>query len=104
NTTRFLRRTRPDSVQLAYFVPYPGTPFFDELSKSGELGDLGALDWEDLGSFTGPVLPSRHMSTAEIRRARHRIAVDWQFTLTDRVMTKLKRTVGLAPAPKAAAA
>lgn len=104
NTTRFLRRTRPDSVQLAYFVPYPGTPFFDELSKSGELGDLGALDWEDLGSFTGPVLPSRHMSTAEIRRARHRIAVDWQFTLTDRVMTKLKRTVGLASAPKVAAA
>ncbi len=67
NTTRFLRRTKPDSVQLAYFVPYPGTPFFDELSKSGELGDLGKLDWEDLGSFTGPVLPSRHMSTDEIQ-------------------------------------
>jgi anaerobic magnesium-protoporphyrin IX monomethyl ester cyclase len=104
NTTKFLRRTKPDSVQLAYFVPYPGTPFFDELSKSGELGDLGKLDWEDLGSFTGPVLPSRHMTTDEIRRARHRISVDWHYTLADRVLLKLRRTIGLAPAPAAKAA
>ncbi len=104
NTTRFLRRVKPDSVQLAYFVPYPGTPLFEELAKTGELGDLGALDWEDLGSFTGPVLPSRHMSTDEIRRARHRIAVDWHYTLTDRVLLKLRRTVGLAPAPAVASA
>lgn len=104
NTTKFLRKTKPDSVQLAYFVPYPGTPFFDELSKSGELGDLGKLDWEDLGSFTGPVLPSRHMTTDEIRRARHRISVDWHYTLRDRVLLKLRRTIGLAPAPAAKAA
>lgn len=97
NTTRFLRRVKPHSVQLAYFVPYPGTPLYDELRASGELGDIAALDWEDMGSFTDPVIPSRHMSLAEIRRARARIAVDWQFTLADRLRMRLRRAVGLPP-------
>lgn len=95
NTTRFLRRVKPDSVQLAYFTPYPGTPFYESLSQSGELGDITALDWEDLGSFTGAVIPSRHMSRAAIERARHRIAVDWQFSLADRVRNRLRRLSGV---------
>jgi radical SAM superfamily enzyme YgiQ (UPF0313 family) len=34
NTTRFLRSVKPHSVQLAYFVPYPGTPLYAELAES----------------------------------------------------------------------
>jgi anaerobic magnesium-protoporphyrin IX monomethyl ester cyclase len=95
NTTQWLRRVKPDSVQLAYFVPYPGTPMYDELRQSRELGDIQTLDWDALGSFVDPVIPTRHLTRAQVRKARHRIAVDWQFTLADRVVNKIKRTVGL---------
>jgi anaerobic magnesium-protoporphyrin IX monomethyl ester cyclase len=95
NTTRWLRRVKPDSVQLAYFVPYPGTPMYEELRQSRELGDVEALDWNALGSFVDPVIPTRHLTREEVRKARHRISVDWQFTLADRVVNKVRRTVGL---------
>lgn len=95
NTSRWLRRVKPDSVQVAYFVPYPGTPLFDELRRSGELGDLERIDWESLGSFITPVLPSRHLSIDQIKQARDRMKVDWQYSLTDRIVRKLKRTAGL---------
>ena len=96
NTTKWLRRVRPDSVQFAYFVPYPGTPLFEELQASKELGDLDGIDWEDLGSFIEPVIPSRHMSIRQIVRARYRMSVDWQFTLADRIRNRLRRLFGVA--------
>ena len=98
NTTRWLRRVKPDSVQLAFFVPYPGTPLFDELRASGELGDIDRIDWEDLGAFASPVLPSRHLSIKQLQKAHQRISVDWQYSLTDRVVTKLRRMAGLQAA------
>ena len=96
HSTEWLRRVKPDSVQFGYFTPYPGTPMFEELKASGELGDIGAIDWESLTAFTGPVIPSRHLSIAELRRARERISVDWKYTLGQRVTNKLRRSVGLA--------
>ncbi len=98
NTARWLRAVRPDSVQLAYFVPYPGTPLFDELRASGELGDLDQIDWESFGSFTDPVIPTRHMSIAQVRHGRERLAVDWQFSLADRIVNKVRRLAGLRAA------
>ncbi len=95
NTTKWLRRARPDSVQIAYFTPYPGTPMFEDLRKNDELGDVEAIDWEALGAFTDPVIPSRHLSVGEIRKASHRISVDWQYTLADRIVNKLRRAVGV---------
>jgi anaerobic magnesium-protoporphyrin IX monomethyl ester cyclase len=95
NTTRWLRRVKPDSVQIGYYMPYPGTPMFEDLRRSGELGDIDTIDWEALGAFENPVIPSRHLSIREIRRARHRMAVDWQFTLADRVVRRLRRGIGL---------
>ncbi|MGH7042292.1 MAG: B12-binding domain-containing radical SAM protein, partial [Acetobacteraceae bacterium] len=70
HTTAWLRRVKPDSVQIGYYTPYPGTPMFEALKASGELGDIGAIDWESLTAFTGPVIPTRHLSIPEIRRAR----------------------------------
>lgn len=96
NTGRWLRRVKPDSVQFAYFVPYPGTPLFEELRQSGELGDLERIDWESLGSFITPVLPSRHMTVDQIRRARDHLSVSWNQTIGDRIIRKLKRTAGIA--------
>jgi radical SAM superfamily enzyme YgiQ (UPF0313 family) len=98
NTARWLRAVRPDSVQLAYFVPYPGTPLFEELRASGELGDLDRIDWESFGSFTDPVIPTRHLSIAQVRRGRERLAVDWQFSLADRIANKVRRLAGLRAA------
>jgi anaerobic magnesium-protoporphyrin IX monomethyl ester cyclase len=95
NTTLWLRKVKPDSVQLAYFVPYPGTPMFDELNRSKELGDIGAIDWEDMGSFTDPVLPTRYMTIDQIRHAKYRLSVDWKYTLADRIVNRAKKAVGL---------
>jgi anaerobic magnesium-protoporphyrin IX monomethyl ester cyclase len=95
NTSRWLRRARPDSVQLSYFVPYPGTPIYDELRASGELGDVAAMDWESLSGFDGPVIRTRHLSVDEVARARNRISVDWQYSLADRVVNRVRRIAGL---------
>jgi len=95
NTIAWLRRVKPDSVQIAYFVPYPGTPMYDELLASGELGDVGAIDWGSLGAFTDPVIPSRHLSIDQLRKARHRISVDWKYSLADRVMNRARKVAGL---------
>ncbi len=101
NSIRWLRETRPDSVQIAYFMPYPGTPIFEELRRTGELGDVEAIEWESLGAFDQPVLPTRHMSTDEVRRAHDRMSVQWRFTLADRVRHKAQRMLGLSPRPVA---
>jgi radical SAM superfamily enzyme YgiQ (UPF0313 family) len=95
NTTAWLRRVKPDSVQIGYFMPYPGTPMFDELRQSGELGDVERIEWGSLGAFSNPVIPSRHLSISQITKARHRIAVDWQYTLGDRVINRVRRMAGL---------
>ena len=96
NTTSWLRKVKPDSVQFSYFVPYPGTPLYDELRASGEFGDVAKLDWDLLGGFSDPVIPSRHLSIPQLRRARHRMSVDWRYSFADRVRNKLRRVAGLA--------
>jgi radical SAM superfamily enzyme YgiQ (UPF0313 family) len=95
NTALWLRRVKPDSVQTAFFVPYPGTPMFEELRASRELGDVAALDWEALGAFSAPVIPTRHLTIPQVIRARQRIDVDWRYTLTDRLVNRTRRLVGL---------
>ena len=78
NTRDWLRKVKPDSVQVAYFMPYPGTPYYDQLKEDGSLGDIDAIDWEDYGAFSRPVLSSYHMSIDEIQRGRQRLEIDWQ--------------------------
>jgi radical SAM superfamily enzyme YgiQ (UPF0313 family) len=95
NTAAWLRRARPDSVQIGYFIPYPGTPMYDELSASGELGDIRAIDWGSLGAFSEPVVRTRHLSIEQVRKARYRLSVDWRYTLTDRIINRLRRMAGL---------
>ncbi|MDA0661625.1 MAG: radical SAM protein [Proteobacteria bacterium] len=93
NTRDWLRKVRTDSVQMAYFMPYPGTPYYDQLKKDGSLGDIDAIDWEDYGAFDRPVLASYHMTVDEIRRGRQRLAVDWQHTLKDRIVMFAKKAI-----------
>jgi radical SAM superfamily enzyme YgiQ (UPF0313 family) len=95
NTKLWLRRVKPDSVQLAYFVPYPGTPLFDELRASGELGEVEHIEWEKLGAFSQPVIRSRHLSIAGIRRAREQIAAGWKYSLFDRAINQARRLAGM---------
>ncbi len=97
HTANWVRRAKPDSVQIGYFTPYPGTPLFEELRGAGELGDVGAIDWESLTAFTDPVIPSRHMSIPELRRARAWLSVACKYTLAERVANRLRRAVGVAP-------
>ena len=95
HTSAWLRKVKPDSVQVGYFMPYPGTPMYDELRVSRELGDVENIAWDSLGAFSNPVLPTRHLSIEQVRKARHRIQVDWKYTLADRVVNRLRRIVGL---------
>ena len=96
NTSNWLRQVKPDSIQVAYYMPYPGTPMFDDLRRDRTLGDVESIDWEAMGSFANPVVPTRHLSIAQVRWARHRMLVDWKYTLFDRVMNRLRRVVGLS--------
>lgn len=98
NTGRWLRRVRPDSIQLAYFMPYPGTPMHKELKESGELGDPDAIAWEDFGSFTRPVMPTRHMTVEEVRRARDLLSWDLRYSLAERLGMRVRRMLGLRAA------
>jgi anaerobic magnesium-protoporphyrin IX monomethyl ester cyclase len=95
NTAAWLRRVKPDSVQIGYFMPYPGTPIFDQLRASGELGDVEAIAWGALGAFSNPVIATRHMSIDQVRQAKYRLSVDWRYTLADRIVNQLRRMTGL---------
>jgi radical SAM superfamily enzyme YgiQ (UPF0313 family) len=94
STGRWLRRVRPDSIQLAYFMPYPGTPMHKELKESGELGDPDAIAWEDFGSFTRPVMRTRHMTIEEVRRARELLSWNLRYSLRERLGMRVRRMLG----------
>lgn len=101
NTRDWLRKVKPDSVQVAYFMPYPGTPYYDQLKEDGSLGDIDAIDWEDYGAFSRPVLSSYHMSIDEIQRGRQRLEIDWQYTFKDKVVMRAKKAVNRVLHPTA---
>jgi radical SAM superfamily enzyme YgiQ (UPF0313 family) len=94
NTGAWLRRVKPDSIQLAYFMPYPGTPMHKELKESGELGDPDAIAWEDFGSFTSPVMPTRHMTREEVRKAREQLSWNLRYTILERLGMRMRRLLG----------
>lgn len=98
NTGRWLRKVKPDSIQLAYFMPYPGTPMHKALKESGELGDPDTIDWEDFGSFTRPVMPTRHMTVEEVKRARDLLSWDLRYGLMERLGMRVRRMLRLREA------
>jgi radical SAM superfamily enzyme YgiQ (UPF0313 family) len=93
NTGKWLRKVKPDSIQLAYFMPYPGTPMHKELKESLELGDPDAIDWEDFGSFTRPVMPTRHMTVEEVARAKELLSWNLRYTLAERLRMRARRVL-----------
>lgn len=82
-------------------MPYPGTPYYDQLKEDGSLGDIDAIDWEDYGAFSRPVLSSYHMSIDEIQRGRQRLEIDWQYTFKDKVVMRAKKAVNRVLHPTA---
>jgi len=98
NTGRWLRKVKPDSIQLAYFMPYPGTPMHKELKESLALGDPDAIDWEDFGSFTRPVMPTKHMTKDEVKRAKELLSWDLRYSLRERLGMRMRRMLGLKAA------
>jgi radical SAM superfamily enzyme YgiQ (UPF0313 family) len=98
NTGKWLRKVKPDSIQLAYFMPYPGTPMHKELKESLALGDPDAIDWEDFGSFTRPVMPTKHMTMEEVQRARDLLSWDLRYTLMERLGMRVRKMLGLREA------
>ena len=101
NTRLWLRNAQPDSVQMAYFMPYPGTPYYDQLKEDGSLGDVDAINWEDYGGFDKPVIASRHLSIDEIQRGRAGLAAGWRYSLADRVVRRAKRAIRKVVRPAA---
>lgn len=98
NTGKWLRKVKPDSIQLAYFMPYPGTPMHKELKESQALGDPDAIDWEDFGSFTRPVMPTKHMTVEEVKRAKELLSWDLRYSLMERLGMRVRRMLGLRQA------
>ncbi|MDO9711736.1 B12-binding domain-containing radical SAM protein [Paracraurococcus lichenis] len=98
NTGRWLRKVKPDSIQLAYFMPYPGTPIYQELKASQALGDPDAIDWEDFGSFTRPVMPTKHLTIEEVQRAKELLSWDLRYSLMERLGMRVRRMLRLREA------
>jgi anaerobic magnesium-protoporphyrin IX monomethyl ester cyclase len=98
NTGRWLRKVKPDSIQLSYFMPYPGTPLYHELKTSLKLGDPDAIRWEDYGSFTRPVVRTKHLSLEEVQLARERLSWDLRYSLIERVGMRVRRLLGMEAA------
>jgi radical SAM superfamily enzyme YgiQ (UPF0313 family) len=98
NTGKWLRRVKPDSIQLAYFMPYPGTPIHKELKESMELGDPDGIDWEDFGSFTRPVMPTKHLTKDEVKRAKELLSWNLRYSLMERLGMRVKRMLRLREA------
>lgn len=86
-TIRFLRRTRPFSVQTAIFSPYPGTPLHETLRGEGSLTDES---WEAYTGFEA-VQPTEHMSVAELRKAKDYVQWNWNKTTWDKIRRRLGR-------------
>ena len=95
NTTKWLREAKPGSVQVAYYVPYPGTPFWEELKSTKVLGDVEQINWDEMSSFDRPVVATKHLSIEQLRKATDRMKVDWQFTFLDRIENKIRRMLGM---------
>lgn len=91
NTGRWLRKVKPQSIQLSYYMPYPGTPMYKQLKESLALGDPDEIRWQDAGSFTRPVLPSRHMTVEELQLARDQLTWNLRYSLIDRIGMRLRR-------------
>lgn len=94
NTGRWLRKVKPETIQLAYFMPYPGTPMYKELKESLDLGDPDAIGWEDAGSFTRPVIRTKHMTLEEVRLAREQLSWNLRYSLMERLGMRLRRLLG----------
>ena len=89
-TIRFLRNNRPDSVQVAIFIPYPGTPLGEQLRRDGVVHD------DTFRDYTGfkAVIPTKYLSIDEINEARQYVYHVWDKTVLTRLMNRVKRWVG----------
>jgi len=72
-TGRTLRLLRPDTVNVSWLTPYPGTRFWDVASREG----LFLVDSRDFSSFTGCdiVLRTRRLGRHELLRAHRRLVL-----------------------------
>ncbi len=85
-TIRFLRKHKPDSVQVAIFIPYPGTPLGEQLRQEGLVHD------DTFHDYTGfkAVIPTKHLSIDEINDARQYVYHVWNKTLLTRGINRVK--------------
>lgn len=49
----FLRRTRPPSVGINWYVPLPGSPDYDALKARGEISTDDPMEWRRIGEVNG---------------------------------------------------
>ncbi|GAK51408.1 radical SAM domain protein [Candidatus Moduliflexus flocculans] len=90
-TIRFLRKHKPDSVQVAIFIPYPGTPLGEQLRQEGLVHN------ETFQDYTGfrAVIPTKHLSIDEINEARQYVYHVWNNTLLTRGINRVKKWFAL---------
>ncbi len=89
-TVRFLKTYKPDTVQVAIFIPYPGTPLGDQLEREG------VISHANFQEYTGfkAVIPTKHLSVEEINEARGYVYHVWNTSLLTRGIRKLQHWMG----------
>jgi anaerobic magnesium-protoporphyrin IX monomethyl ester cyclase len=84
-TVRFLKKYKPDSVQAAIFIPYPGTPLGEQLRQEGLVPNL---NYQDYTGFKA-VIPTNYMSIQDIEAAKAYIGTVWNRSLRQRIKDKI---------------
>jgi radical SAM superfamily enzyme YgiQ (UPF0313 family) len=72
-TKRFIEETNPDSIQLQYIMPYPGTRYFDEAEKRGS---ILTKDWDKYDNLE-PVIRTKYMTREDLLKAKRYIYSSW---------------------------
>lgn len=87
-TIDFIHRTQPDEISVNVFVPYPGSPIYDNLEEWGIYINntdvskhICRTDWLDKMSENDvkPVIDTRWMSCVEIYNAKNQIEKEFEL-------------------------
>lgn len=79
NTIDFLKRYRPDAMQVSVYTPYPGTPLAKELQKGQLVNSDSYFDYTGYNA----IVPTKYMSIEELNRAKDRINSAWEEIQSD---------------------
>ncbi len=79
-TIDFALAMNPDSVQFSIATPFPGSPFFEEMHKKGQ---IISEEWEQYDGYQRAVIATKHLTAEELEEIRR--TADELFRARDRI-------------------